>query len=581
MKRLYLWVVAACAIGVLLVLTMGAQKSDKPDQVNGKEVEANEVLIKFHGASWADIENAKLKGDILHAKKIGGIGAYRFHSSSKKVEELMSLYAEEPTVEYVEPNYVLYVDEVTPNDPRFPDLWGMKVIQAPAAWAWSTGSKLVTVGVVDTGIDYTHPDLAGNVWTAAGAFNVTIGDEVMTCPAGSHGYNAIRGTFDPMDDNDHGTHVSGTIGAVGNNGIGVAGVNWTASIMGMKFLNNQGSGSTADAIDAIEFAIQAKLKGAANVRVLSNSWGGGSSTQSMRAEIHRAYENQILFVCSAGNSGAGPVRNYYLPTYNELNLLAVAASNGDDYLAGFSNYGYWSIHLAAPGVNVLSTVRKKTYASYNGTSMAAPHVSGTAALVASWWKSQGSDVTVDQLRSILINSVDVVDKELPGGYADPDAKNIFGNVISNGRLNASQAISTPLSAVAPFPDYVMTFEPTMKSVLRGATADYTLKIEPFFGYSESNLKIGLSCCSWYSVTVTMEYPAGNWINLSETPQKYIYVSVSDLMGPVYLPMRVATTSKTSVMDYRITIFAEDVKDPGELGPFLYHNDTAYLSVVRR
>src|SRR5207302_2005115 len=131
-------------------------------------------------------------------------------------------------------------------------------IHATSAWAISTGSKTNTIGVIDTGIDYNHPDLAANVWSAPTAFTVTIGGQPITCPAGSHGFNAITRSCDPMDDHYHGTHVAGTIGAVANNAAGVSGVNWTASIMGLKFLDSTGSGSTADAIDAIDFALQAK-----------------------------------------------------------------------------------------------------------------------------------------------------------------------------------------------------------------------------------------------------------------------------------------------------------------------------------
>jgi subtilisin family serine protease len=178
----------------------------------------------------------------------------------------------------VEPNYVLYA-LATPNDPYFTKdlLWGLNKINAPGVWDIpQTGTRANVVGVVDTGVDYTHPDLAANIWSAPSSFTVNIGGVDITCAQGTHGFNAIRNTCDPMDDNNHGTHVSGTIGAEGNNAVGVVGVNWTASIMELKFLNRQGSGTTADAIDAIESAIQAKqwfsqTTTPANVRVLSNS----------------------------------------------------------------------------------------------------------------------------------------------------------------------------------------------------------------------------------------------------------------------------------------------------------------------
>lgn len=563
-------------VGFLLAMTIGAGKGDKVEKVNGHEAKANEVLIKFRDASLADIENAKRRGSIVSAKKIGGIGAYRFRSLDKNVAALIDLYGANPKVEYVEPNYILRAD-VIPGDPRYTELWGMDKISAPYAWDTAIGSQAVSVGVVDTGIDYAHPDLAANVWSAPFAFNVTIGDTTKTCPIGAHGYNAIRETFDPKDDNSHGTHVSGTIGAVGDNALGVAGVNWTASIVGLKFLNSRGSGTTADAVDAIEFAVQAKIADAANIRVLSNSWGGGKSTYTMRDEIQRAYEDDILFVCSAGNSGAGPVINYYLPTYNVLNLLAVAASDQNDFLAGFSNYGYWSIHLAAPGVDILSTIRGSSYDYYNGTSMAVPHVSGTAALVVAKWAAWGIDVNVDTLRSILINKVDIVNQDPPPGYPDASAKNIFGNTISNGRLNAYNAVSVDPTTVPEFPDYVLNFTPRMHTIVRGKTAEYVLKMTPYFGYSEDNLKVGLSCCARSGVTIKMQNPAnGQWVVLDPD-----FVPVSLSGSPVSINMRIETTPNAMPGDTGFTIFAIDDKEGDEAGPFLYHNDTAYLNIKRR
>lgn len=180
-------------------------------------------------------------------------------------------------------------------------------ISAVSAWSISTGSRANVVAVVDTGIDYNHSDLAANIWSAPSSFTVTVGGTAVTCPAGSHGFNAITNTCDPFDDNQHGTHVSGTIGATGNNSLGVVGVNWIASIMGSKFLDSSGFGSTSNAINAIEFTIQAKniLGTAANVRVLSNSWGCVSCfSQALLDEINRASTNDILFVAAAGNNSS-------------------------------------------------------------------------------------------------------------------------------------------------------------------------------------------------------------------------------------------------------------------------------------
>ena len=199
-------------------------------------------------------------------------------SRSRNVAALINALAQRPDVAYVEPNYIVHA-VLAPNDTDYSQLWGMQNIAAYAAWEISTGSTANIAVVVDSGIDYTHPDLAANVWSAPASFTVNIGGRSITCPAGTHGFNAILKTCDPMDDNGHGTHVSGTIGAVGNNNLGVIGVNWTTQIMGSKFLSAAGSGTTADAINAIEFAVQAKAAFAGtgtpvNIRVLSNSWGG-------------------------------------------------------------------------------------------------------------------------------------------------------------------------------------------------------------------------------------------------------------------------------------------------------------------
>ena len=171
----------------------------------------------------------------------------------------------------------------------------------------ATGSKDIVVAVIDSGIDYTHPDIAANVWSAPRDFSVTIGGVTVHCPAGSHGFNARTKTCDPLDVFSHGTHVAGIIGAAGNNGIGVVGVNWNTLMIGGRFLDDFGVGTTADAIDAIDFMIQTRTifasTGGANIRVLNNSWGGGAFSQALRDMIELAASHDMLFVAAAGNSG--------------------------------------------------------------------------------------------------------------------------------------------------------------------------------------------------------------------------------------------------------------------------------------
>ncbi len=343
----------------------------------------------------------------------------------------------------------MLTSSVTPNDPSFSQQWGWLNTAMPGAdvgatnaWAVSTGSTAYVAGVVDTGIDYTHPDLAANVWSAPSQFTVKLSWGTLTCPAGSHGYNAILRSCDPKDDHSHGTHVSGTIGAIGNNGIGVTGMNWSTQIMGLKFLDSTGTGSSSDAIDAMEFALQAKaLFGtAANIRVFSNSWGGDGFSQSLLDEINRAGNADILFVVAAGNSSSNDDTSPTYPaSYSAPNLITVAATTSTDTLASFSNYGAATVHLGAPGVNILSTLPNNSYGYYSGTSMATPHVSGAALLILS-----KCALNTASLKSTILANVD----PLPG---------LSGLTVTGGRLNVNKAIRSCAVVSPPSPGGTATF----------------------------------------------------------------------------------------------------------------------------
>ncbi len=194
------------------------------------------------------------------------------------VSQAIALYKKQPGVLTAEPNYIQKA-LVTPNDSRYPELWGMEKIQAPTAWNTTTGSSSVVVGVIDTGVRYTHEDLAANMWrnpgeSGGGKETNGVDDDGNGYTDDVFGIDAANGDSDPMDDNDHGSHCSGTIGGVGNNGKGVAGVNWNVKIMALKFLASDGGGSTSGAITCFQYATMMKQRGI-NIRVLSNSWGGG------------------------------------------------------------------------------------------------------------------------------------------------------------------------------------------------------------------------------------------------------------------------------------------------------------------
>ncbi len=472
---------AAAILAALAIGSAGPAKAEKATElVDGREAAANQVLVRFRAAAPA-LAGIALGLDTDEARPVGGMGWVLFHSRSLNVAALLQRLAARPDVLSAEPDYIVHADN-TPNDPLFPNLWGLQNtgqviggqagrpgadISAVRAWDITTGSRNNVVGVVDTGIDYTHPDLAPNVWSAPFSFDVTIGGVTRTCPAGSHGYNAITHTFDPMDDNNHGTHCSGTIGAAGNNGVGVAGINWTASILGSKFLNSGGSGTDSGAVDAIEFAIQAKLAGAANVRVLSNSWGGGGFDQSLLDEINRAGANDILFVAAAGNSGSNnDVNAFYPANYGTDNEIAVAATDNQDNLAYFSNYGPNTVHLGAPGVNIESTIRVAagSYAFFSGTSMATPHVSGAAVLVL----SVNPSLHYGDVKNILLTTVD----------ADPS---LAGITVTGGRLNVFAAVQ----AAAPAGDFSVSAAPASQTINAGDSTDYTVTVTPSGGYSGS------------------------------------------------------------------------------------------------
>ena len=416
-------VVAAVVAVTLPVSTQHATGSARRVVVRGHEAVEGEVLVKYRDRrdvrahAWVEARASADEVETLDRR-----GLKRLRSRRMRTSDLLTMLDQDPDIEYAEPNYILRATTV-PNDPAFGNLWGMlnsgfnpvggggtagSDIDATSAWASTTGSRSAVIGVVDTGIDYTHPDLAANIWTAPSAFTVTVGGQVITCQAGTHGFNAITRTCNPMDDQYHGTHVAGTIGAVGNNGVGVAGVNWTTSMMGLKFLGSNGSGSTSDAIAAIEFAVQAKAAFAAtsgaNVRVLSNSWGGGGFSTALRDVILAANAADILFVAAAGNShldiDASPS---YPASYATANMVAVASTDSADRLSSFSNYGDTSVHLAAPGTAIYSTMPNRTYSTLNGPSMATPHVSGAAMLALA-----RCQLTTAELKSLLLGSVDVV-----------------------------------------------------------------------------------------------------------------------------------------------------------------------------
>ena len=347
---------------------VAAASANAADLGAGESFVPGEVLVKLDPGVQRDfVATLAAQHDIDQTQELAAVPSgmlWRLRSRSRNTETLLQAMRQDRRVFYAEPNYILRA-AVAPNDPSYAELWGLENLAQPiqgavgvagsdihaeAAWNVTTGSHSVVIGVVDTGVDYNHPNLAANMWVNPGG----IGNA--NCAAGTHGFNAITASCDPMDDNFHGTHVAGTIGAVGNNGAGVTGVNWTTTIMALKFLDQTGHGSIANAVTAIDFAIQAKIDGV-NVRVLNNSWGGGADSQALRDVIQKANDHDILFVAAAMNDAVNlDVFPRYPAGYNLPNIIAVAATDNRDALASFSDYGPHSVHLAAPGLSILSTM---------------------------------------------------------------------------------------------------------------------------------------------------------------------------------------------------------------------------------
>jgi subtilisin family serine protease/uncharacterized membrane protein len=515
-------------VGVLLLSTATStqvRRSGRLDIeiINNRESVVREVIVKLR----EPLQRARLAQivsgfDPEDLEAVGRSGTFRVRSRSLNTTAMVAALSKLADVAYAEPNFVVRAF-AEPNDPGIPHLWGLRNtgqtvngvpglagadIGAIEAWDTSVGSATHVVGVIDTGIDYTHSDLAANIWSAPAPFTVTIGGVSITCQAGTHGFNAIQRTCDPMDDHNHGTHVSGTIGGKGNNGFGVAGVNWITSLMGLKFLDSGGSGTVADAIAAIEFAIQAKRtfagSGSANIRVLSNSWGGGDFSQALLDQIEAANSNDMLFVAAAGNSGLpNDIFPTYPASYTAPNMVAVAATTNTDARAFFSNYGAQSVHLGAPGDNIISTIRGDTYSFASGTSMAAPHVSGAAALVLSV-----CTLDTDQLKQTLLDSVDLV-------------TSLASKTTTGGRLNVNRALQ---SCTAP------PATPANLSAV-GGNAQVSLAWSPAAGATSYSVKRSVASGGPYTL-IASSIKAAQYVDsglVNDTPYYYV-ISARNMLG---------------------------------------------------
>lgn len=432
-----------------------AKTVSKPNSLKRSEKELEpEVLVRFKsGVSLAEIRklvrmnNDRLEDEIESVKGLVSIDDL----DNADPAEVARTYGEmTDLVAYAEPNFEIRLSDpeqipdgrdlllrehadTLPNDPQFAEQWALNNlgqnggkakadIAALKAWLQTQGSQEVVVAVLDSGVDYSHKDLVSNMWFRPDHVPQYTDDELGTFDD-VKGFDANINASDPMDDNGHGTHCAGIIGAEGNNGEGIAGINWNVQIMPLKFLGRGGFGTTKNAIEAINYAIDRKQKGV-NVRVINASWGSTSRSKALEDAIRAAGEQGILFVAAAGNNaGDNDKRPHWPSNYDLPNVISVAALDRSDVLASFSNFGIKTVHIAAPGRDILSTWLNNDYREASGTSMAAPQVSGVAALIL----ANEPDLSVEKLRDRILKSVDKIDS-------------LTGKIENGGRLNAAKAL---------------------------------------------------------------------------------------------------------------------------------------------
>lgn len=422
---------AVCACLVLFSFVLIPQSNVYSQRRGTRQLYADDrIVVKLKAeaepTSDADlmaeeiVRAAGVRAEALTTRLHSGVQLIHLNRSIS-VEDAVRRAKEDPRVEYAEPDYFVYATETVPNDPFFTQLWGLSKagcsicdpgfatpnIDATQAWDVTTGSDDVVAVILDTGVDLQHLDLAANAWVNPREIASNgVDDDGNGFVDDVNGWNFFDGTnstFVDANQDFHGTHVAGSIGAVGNNGLGVTGVAWHVKLMSLKFLGgSQGKGSTSNAVRGINYAIDMRNRGV-NVRVINASWGGGNDSQALRQAITDANNAGILFVCAAGNDGsniddAPEFPASYAPDFP--NAISVAAVNQAGLLASFSNFGHSSVSLAAPGVQIISTYPGGGYQSLSGTSMSTPYVSGIAVLV---WSHEPS-LTPAQVKQRIVDT---------------------------------------------------------------------------------------------------------------------------------------------------------------------------------
>lgn len=380
-----------------------------------QEVVRGEYLVKIDGAVGLTATAAVFENQGFKAETVSSEGQLLLVKGVSTLQDLKK----HSFVEYVEPNHIVHAEDL-PDDPKLKNQWGLKNkngtdVHAEALWRHSVAAKNVVVAVVDTGVAVNHPDLKENIWANNAEANGQLGvdDDGNGFVDDVHGFHFAYPKSPVGDKHGHGSHCAGIIAASGNNGVGVSGLLWQTQIMAVGFLDSKGSGTDANAIKAIDYAVKM------GANVISASWGGTSVSQSVREAIARAGKAGVVFVAAAGNDGKdNDKRPHYPSSYDLPNIIGVAAVTRSGAKAGFSNYGAKSVHIGAPGENILSTLNSG-YGYLSGTSMATPFVSAAAAMML----ENHPDYSPEKVRAVLMNT------------ATP-LKSLQGKVKCAGLLNA-------------------------------------------------------------------------------------------------------------------------------------------------
>lgn len=438
-----------------------------------------------------------------------------------RTDDIIRRLRQDPNVEYAEPNYKRYLKAVTPNDPLYGSQWALVNMACGEAWEIETGDPSVVIAFADSGIDYTHEDLRGNLWRNPGE------DWVGTTPGNNgldddgdgyvdnyYGINTITGSGDPFDDEGHGTHVAGIAGAQGNNLKGVAGVNWRVSIMALKFIGAGGFGDVGDELEAIEFA---RAKG---VKVMNLSFGSSEFSTPERDAIAGA--NGIFFIAAAGNERSNnDLRPSYPANYDLPNIISVANSMQSDALALSSNFGPQTVSLAAPGQSILSTLPNDLYDTLSGSSMSTAFVSGLAGLVL----ARTPGMTVTGLKDQILRTVDVVPE-------------LEARILTGGRANAHRALTEQVAGPHIYRISPEAATEGAQVTLRGSRFRNT----PGRVLFESNVEGPV--ISWTNDKIVCQVPEGAvsglvTVKTSEGTSNGVAFSVSDTPGKIIpTPQRV-------------------------------------------